>query len=272
MKIRSYVLLLISLLALPEAKEHQGLMSTLFVQKSAEFYSNSIGIYNSAMDKLPGLVEDKNYTAALEQTSGFSGKPPAVILDIDQTVLDNIAYQARLIESGNYYPTGWDEWCMEEKAYYIPGVDKFLELATSLGVEVFFVTNRTANLEEATRNNLEKLGFIFSKKLDQLLMKDEKPEWTSDKTSRRELIANDYRIVMMIGDNFGDFVNLDINRSSTTNRNNVASMHDDMWGHSWFMLANPAYGDWEGALIGFDYRKPRVEQLEMKLKALDQQR
>ena len=103
-------------------------------------------------------------------------------------------------------------------------------------------------------------------------MKDEKPAWTSDKTSRRELIAKDYRIVMMIGDNFGDFVNLDINRSPTTNRNNVASMHDDMWGHSWFMLANPAYGDWEGALIGFDYRQPRAEQLKMKLKALDQQK
>jgi len=272
MKTNAFVLIFVSLLALPEAKEHQGLMSTLFVQKSAEFYSNSVGIYNSAMDKLPELVEDENYTAALEQTSGFSGKPPAVILDIDQTVLDNIAYQARLIESGDYYPTGWDAWCMEEKAYYIPGVNKFLDLATSLGVEIFFVTNRTANLEEATRNNLEKLGFTFSKKLDQLLMKDEKPEWTSDKTSRRELIAKDYRIVMMIGDNFGDFVNLDINRSPTTNRNNVASMHDDMWGHSWFMLANPAYGDWEGALIGFDYRQPRAEQLKMKLKALDQQK
>ena len=97
MKTNAFVLIFVSLLALPEAKEHQGLMSTLFVQKSAEFYSNSVGIYNSAMDKLPELVEDESYTAALEQTSGFSGKPPAVILDIDQTVLDNIAYQARLI-------------------------------------------------------------------------------------------------------------------------------------------------------------------------------
>ena len=272
MKTNAFVLIFISLLALPETKGHQGLMATLFVQKSAEFYSNSIGIYNSAMDKLPALVEDKNYTAALEQTSGFSGKPPAVILDIDQTVLDNIAYQARLIENGKYYPDGWDAWCMEEKAYYIPGVEQFLALATSLGVEVFFVTNRTANLEEATRNNLEKLGFSFSTKLDQLLMKGEKPEWTSDKTSRRQLIADDYRIVMMIGDNFGDFVSLDVNRSSTEQRNNAAKAYNEMWGHSWFMLANPTYGDWESAFIGFDYGIPRSKQLEMKLNVLDQQR
>ena len=63
MKTNAFVLIFISLLALPETKGHQGLMATLFVQKSAEFYSNSIGIYNSAMDKLPALVEDKNYTA-----------------------------------------------------------------------------------------------------------------------------------------------------------------------------------------------------------------
>ncbi len=272
MKIQLYILLLASFLVFADKKEHQGLMATLFVQKSAEFYSNSVGIYNSAVDKLPELVRDKNFSAALEQTSEFSHKPPAVILDIDQTVLDNIAYQARLIENGQYYPIGWDEWCMEEKALYIPGVERFLNEAINLGVEIFFVTNRTANLEEATRNNLEKLGFIFSKDIDQLLMKNEKPEWTSDKTSRRELIAKDYRIIMMIGDNYGDFVDLKINRSSTEKRNYSAANYENMWGHSWFMLANPTYGDWEGALIDHNYLQPRTRQLEMKLESLDQQK
>ena len=103
-------------------------------------------------------------------------------------------------------------------------------------------------------------------------MKDEKPEWTSDKTSRRHLIADDYRIVMMIGDNFGDFVSLDVNRSSTEQRNDAARAYNEMWGHSWFMLANPTYGDWESAFIDFDYGIPRSKQLEMKLNALDQQR
>ena len=103
-------------------------------------------------------------------------------------------------------------------------------------------------------------------------MKGEKPEWTSDKTSRRQLIADDYRIVMMIGDNFGDFVSLDVNRSSTEQRNNAAKAYNEMWGHSWFMLANPTYGDWESAFIGFDYGIPRSKQLEMKLNVLDQQR
>ena len=268
MKTNAFVLIFVSLLALPEAKEHQGLMSTLFVQKSAEFYSNSVGIYNSAMDKLPELVEDENYTAALEQTSGFSGKPPAVILDIDQTVLDNIAYQARLIESGDYYPTGWDAWCMEEQADYVPGVKEFLDYATELGVEIFFVTNRTANLEEATKNNLEKLGFIFKEGKDQLLMKGEKG-WGSNKNSRRSLIAEDYRIVMMFGDNLGDFIDGSDNKNSSEHRMEVTKRYQDMWGQYWFMLPNPNYGDWESSIIDFKYNISKEKQLQIKIDALD---
>ena len=104
---------------------------------------------------------------------------------------------------------------MEEKATYIPGVEDFLARAAELGVEVFFVTNRTANLEEATKNNLEKLGFKFAKKIDQLLMRYEREEWGSNKNTRRQHVAKDYRIVMMIGDNLGDFVDDDENSSST---------------------------------------------------------
>ena len=73
MKTNAFVLIFISLLALPETKGHQGLMATLFVQKSAEFYSNSIGIYNSAMDKLPALVEDKIIQLPLNKLQGFLG-------------------------------------------------------------------------------------------------------------------------------------------------------------------------------------------------------
>ncbi len=156
-------ILLFSALISAEVKEHQGILAT-----------NSINVYRSAIDKLPSVLSDKSVSAAIEQKGDFQDKPPAVILDVDQTVLDNIAYQARLIKTRTYYPEGWDEWCMEEQADYIPGVKDFLDYATELGVAIFFVTNRTANLEEATKNNLEDLGFVFKEKRDQLLMKGEK--------------------------------------------------------------------------------------------------
>ena len=265
-------LVLISLALISEQKEHQSLMATLFVQNSAESYTNSMSIYKAAEDQLEKVVENTKVSAAIEQNKGFAGKPPAVILDVDQTVLDNIAYQARLIETNTYYPVGWKEWCEEEQADYMPGVESFLNKAADLGVEVFFITNRDVNVEVATKNNLEKLGFKFTKNLDQLLMKNEKPNWGSNKNSRRSLVAENYRIVMMIGDNFGDFVDGSDNKATAEIRLNAAKKYSHMWGTHWFMLANPTYGDWENTIIDFKYEIPRSEQLKIKLNTLDSQK
>jgi len=276
MKIHLIALIFLSLLGQAEVdqkqleiKEHQSLLATLFVQSSAEFYTNSVSIYKAAEYQLESAVEDTSFSAAIEQTKNFKGKPPAVILDVDQTVLDNIAFQARKIMDRTFYPDGWDEWCMEEQATYIPGVENFLAKAAKLGVEVFFVTNRTANLEEATKNNLEKLGFKFAKNIDQLLMRYEKETWRSNKNTRREHIAKNYRIVMMIGDNLGDFVDDEENSSAPDIRMAAAQRYNDMWGKYWFMLANPTYGDWESALFNFKYETPKSEQLQIKSQALD---
>ena len=269
MKKHLIALIFLSFFSHTEIKEHQGLLATLFVQSSAEFYTNSVSVYKAAEYQLESAVKDVSYSAAIEQTKDFSGKPPAVILDVDQTVLDNIPFQARKIMDRSFYPDGWDEWCMEEKATYIPGVEDFLARAAELGVEVFFVTNRTANLEEATKNNLEKLGFKFAKKIDQLLMRYEREEWGSNKNTRRQHVAKDYRIVMMIGDNLGDFVDDEENSSSPDIRMAAAKRYYDMWGKYWFMLANPTYGDWENALIDFKYEIPKSEQLQIKSQALD---
>ena len=75
-----------------------------------------------------------------------------------------------------------------------------------MGIKIFYVTNRVYELEEATLNNLLKEGLPIDS-LDDLLMKGEN-NWGSDKTSRRELIAKDYRILMMFGDQISDFTPL----------------------------------------------------------------
>ena len=263
-----YLFIFFSGLISAEAKEHQGILATLYVQNSAEYYANSINVYRSAIDMLPSVLSDKTISAAIEQTESFGDKPPAVILDIDQTVLNNIAYQARLIKTNTYYPEGWDDWCMEEQAEYVPGVKEFLDYATELGVAIFFVTNRTANLEEATKNNLEDLGFVFIENRDQLLMKGEN-NWGSNKNSRRALIARDYRIVMLFGDNLGDFIDGSDNKNTPDHRMKVTKEYQDMWGHYWFMLPNPNYGDWENSIINFKYNTPKNEQLQIKIDALD---
>ena len=133
----------------------------------------------------------------IEQKDNYADKPPAIILDIDETVLDNSAFQARTILTGLSYPNGWIDWGNEGEAPAVAGVKDFLLQAQSKGVKIFYVTNRVAELEEATRKNMLELGLPLDTDRDVLMMKGESG-WGSDKTKRRSLIANDYRIIMIV--------------------------------------------------------------------------
>ena len=261
------IILLIKPLNSDEA-DHELLMATLFVQSSAEFYANSKSIYAAAQSNLKELLQDQNHTAALEQKDNYQNKPPAIILDVDQTVLDNSAYQARLIKNNTSYPDGWVSWAKEEKAEFLPGALEFIEFALSEGVEIFFVTNRVKEIEEATLRNYAKLGLSLSSERDLILSRGEN-NWGSNKTARRKLIAEDYRIVMMFGDNLGDFVDIKENNLTPYERVIITTKYDDFWGKSWFMFSNPMYGDWEGSILDFNYGQPRDEKLKIKSLFLD---
>ena len=147
--------------------------------------------------------------------------------------------------------------------------DRNVDLWTETAMTDLIDENGSVIGIKATKNNLEKLGFKFAKNLDQLLMRYEREDWGSNKNTRRQHVAKDYRIVMMIGDNLGDFVDDEENSSSPDIRLAAAERHHDMWGKYWFMLANPTYGDWESALIDFKYEIPKSEQLQIKAQALD---
>ena len=199
----------------------------------------------------------------------FFDKPPAIILDVDETVFNNSAYQARLIVNNTNYPDGWIEWVKEEKSTFLPGALSYMKTAKELGVEIFFVTNRLHELEPATRNNLVKEGFDLSDDIDQILTRYEKPSWDRNKTSRIALIAEDYRIIQIIGDNLGDFIDGQQNKKSSNFRKSIVEQTDSFWGFVWFMIANPTYGDWEGSVINFDYEQSENDQIKQKLNALD---
>ena len=87
--------------------------------------------------------------------------------------------------------------------------------------------------------------------------------------SQTELIAEDYRIVMMFGDNLGDFVDIKENNLTPYERVIITTKYDDYWGKSWFMFSNPMYGDWEGSILDFNYGQPRDEKLKIKSLFLD---
>ena len=245
----------------------QSMLSVLYAQSSAEYEASNIQTYVNAKSALDKALNDVTWTAAIEQKDNFENKPPAIILDIDETVLNNVPFQARSIIDGQSYPTGWLDWMLEESSDAVAGVSGFLEYAQSKGVKIFYVTNRIAVAEDATRNNLKKLGLPLDTDRDVLLMKNENG-WTSDKVSRRKLVAKDFRILLLIGDQLGDFLPLDETTLQLDARKELADTYKHMWGSKWFMITNPMYGRWEASIYNNEYPDTEDELIQMRLEAL----
>ena len=246
--------------------KEQNIMSVLFQQTAAERLAGSLQTFRSAKQALDNALADSSWSALPGQT--VNGKKPAIIVDVDETVLDNTAYEARMILDGTKYPEGWVSWGKEAAATEVPGAKDFLNYAASKDVTIFYVTNRVVELKEATKKNLTKLGIPWDKTKDTVLMRGEN-NWGSDKGPRRKLVGNEYRVLLMIGDNLGDFVDAKDNNLNPSNRKNIVSDYADYWGVQWFMLQNIAYGDWEGALYDFNYSLSPDEVYNSRLEFLD---
>jgi 5'-nucleotidase (lipoprotein e(P4) family) len=241
--------------------------STLWMQSSAEFGANSLQTYQVASRQLGIVAKTTIGTAALEQTGDYTSLPPAVIMDIDETVLDNSGYDAKLILEGDEYSSNtWDEWLSLKQAVAVPGAVRFVNYAKSTGVEVIFITNRKCMEREAisdkcpqkteTIENLQKVG-IKGVKPSHLLLRNEQPDWSAEKESRRKFVAENYRIIMLLGDDLGDFLPNVKKNITSEQRANLVSEHGEKWGSVWYILPNPKYGSWLHIL-----EKPKSQYLE----------
>lgn len=231
---------------------HPTLQATLWVQNSVEYDALSLMAYRTALTKLDLALADKNWTASLEQANmDVSQLTPAIILDIDETVLDNSPFQARMInqESG-FNPAEWEKWVLEANADPVAGALEFIKKASEKGITIFYLSNREASTEEATRKNLKDLGFPISEQTDAVLLKGEKENWTSSKIERRKIVSSNYRILMLFGDDFNDF--LPAKNMSENDRDDLLKTHTAYIGEKWFMLPNPIYGSWNDAMFNFD--------------------
>ncbi len=219
-----------------------------YVQNSAEFALLSEQTYRMALSQLYVGMEDPNWTADEVQIveGGFHSKPPAVILDCDETVLDNSAFNARnILHKQDYESEIWNAWCQEGQADAIPGALDFIRRTEALGVKVFYITNRRDVVKAATIRNLKALGFPADETT--VLTKNDDLGRGDDKVSRRAMVAKDYRIVLLIGDSMSDLcTGMDV--YNTKRRNEVALEKTSMLGSRWIMLPNPVYGSWQRAL------------------------
>ncbi len=226
------------------------LNATLWMQRAPEYRAITEQVYRQAAERIAAPAPG---SAALEQSEVLADVlarlPTAVVLDLDETVLDNSVYQARLLrDRSNFNPLTWGEWVKAGEAEAIPGARDFIALARRLGHTVFYISNRdcatpppTADdacpAKTATMRNLVTLGIDPAPDPERLLLRAERPEWVSGKTARRAFIAANYRIVAMVGDDLGDFVDP---RAFVADRARLAPR----FGSTWFLLPNPIYGSW----------------------------
>lgn len=234
----------------PASAAHENLNAVLWMQTALEYEAGALQAYRLAQLQLDAALADPAWTAAIEQRGDASALPPAVVVDVDETVLDNSYYQARMVRDNTAYSTAtWDAWVSEQKATAIPGAREFARYAADQGVTVFYVTNRTANLEEATRANLAAEQFPMAAGVDTVLTRGERPEWSaSAKGPRRTHVAAGYRILLLVGDDLGDFV---AEAAGTPEeRRTRTQLYEGWWGRRWIMLPNPTYGSWERAIVG----------------------
>ena len=262
--------------ALPPAAvpADDNLNAVLWVQRSMEYRALSETIFRAAGERLDAALADPSWDALVAAERSAAGDasrlPPAVILDIDETVLDNSAYQARLVIDGEEFTDpAWDAWVEERKAIPVPGAVAFTRAAAAKGVTVFYISNRSAALTDATLDNLRRQGLPVAHDGVFLGLGMQVPgceQVGSGKTCRRQLVGRTHRVVMQFGDQLGDFVQA--TRNAPAQHTALHAEYRDWFGSRWWVLPNPTYGAWESAQFDNAYSLPRDDRRARKREAL----
>ena len=249
------------------------LNAVLWVQRSAEYRAAAAQTFRAATDHLDAALKQADWDALVPEERGnpAGGLKPAVILDIDETVLDNSPYQARLVRDGAEYsdPT-WDAWVEERKAKALPGVVEFARAANARGITLVYISNRAVHLKQATLDNLRSEGLPVADDgvfLGLGTVVEGCEQDGSEKDCRRQLAGRQYRVLMQFGDQLGDFAR--IHDNSPAGRQALLDRYEGWFGERWWMLPNPTYGSWEPALFDNDWRQPRDARRAAKRAALE---
>lgn len=225
--------------------------AVVWQQTSAEYEALCYQAFNIASARLTSsnLYDDSS-----------TGREFAIVMDLDETVLNNSPYNGWLIQNNkSYSKESWKEWSGQVNAAFIPGAIEFIEAARHHGFKVFFISNRTEEELENTVANLEKGGIIVDP--SDVLLKST----TSSKSERRQNVLSTYDIFMLIGDNLADFDDQFEKELSATQRKQLAESFKESFGYKFIVLPNTIYGDWEKALEvenSDDYRNDNANGLK----------
>ena len=232
-------------------------------------------VFAAASSQLLPALHDRSWDALPEGTlpqRNFAALPPAIIIDVDETVLTNTPLSARDVRNNRPFSYDlWNVWVEERKARALPGAVDFLQAVQTNGVNIFYVTNREHAQAQATLDNLKAQGAPVAD-VEHVLGANTPTGGCEqagyDKTCRRAWVGENYRVLMLIGDSFGDFIE---SGSGLAAQRAAAKPYAGWLGTRWFVLPNPTYGDWYSAPYGGDDRLSESAKRAAKHRALDVQ-
>lgn len=228
----------------------QTVMAVNWVQQSGEISALAYQAFNSAQ-------------TAFLASKARPGLKKAVVVDLDETMIDNSAYAGWQIKQAQpFSDKTWSQWTQAREAKAMPGAIAFSHFVSQHGGRIFYVSNRGQADLTATVDNLQALGFADVTPQNLLL----KPTGgSSDKTARfHQVEQQGYDIVVYVGDNLNDFSGEPYHRLNSERRDFV-NRHQGDFGRKYIVLPNPSYGDWEGGLSK-DYL-PASDEQKLKIRA-----
>jgi 5'-nucleotidase (lipoprotein e(P4) family) len=237
----------------PVGLQEQNTMSVLWFQKAGEAKALYYQGYNIGKVRLAEFLNKKSKNNTLK---------PAVILDIDETILDNSPYQAWNVVNGK--DLTWNEWINRAQGKPLPGAMDFLKYADSKGVAIFYVSNRKEAQKKATIKNLQNVG-VPQADAEHVLLKQPNEK---GKETRRLKVGKTHQIVLLFGDNLGDFSGFD--ELSVSERLQAVDHQKDEFGRKLIVFPNSMYGDWEGAIYKYDFSKSDAEKAKLRKEGLEE--
>jgi acid phosphatase len=251
---------------------NDNLNAVAWMQTAIEYRLITGQTFRAALAQLDRALKTPGWDALPreDRANVATGLPPAIIVDVDETMLDNTPYQARNVrDDKGFDDASWNDWVQSRAARPVPGALEFAKAAGARGVTIFYISNRTADQADATVDNLRKAGFPV-KDASQFLglgtVVDGCESEGSEKACRRQLVGRSHRVLMQFGDQLGDFVAIVAN--TPQGREQAIRPYLGWVGERWFVLPNPSYGSWEPALFNNAWGKPAPERRADTLGAL----
>jgi 5'-nucleotidase (lipoprotein e(P4) family) len=244
--------------AIPAKSFDYQIGAILYQQKAGEYRALAYQAFNIARERL-----DEDKKAAKKLPKAERKRPRAVIVDIDETVLDNSPSNAYIALNNLPFNTrDWYAWSEMRKAKPVPGAVDFINYAVDQGVKIYYISNRDEVQKQATIDNLRAVGFKDISDENVMLRNTE-----SAKGPRRQIVAAKYRVVFLMGDNLDDFSEI-YERKSTVERFAGVDRDRFEFGKRFIALPNAMYGTWETALYNYE-RLTESQKAERRVNALE---